>query len=227
MEKVTNVVADKINGGTCSRSRCHDPALNESAEVVSRTPADLELATVPRQLFNALGDLDNKSLRHLLDTHIDENCIYVTQNWDQPIIGRDNIYQFLIKFNDRTPDAIRTVRHARVVVDEAGNKAVKFKTFETGTYIPDTSGSDDAKAVPNPSISSLISRLDESCVSKREIASIKESFAGKNDATSFSFLGHSAFCWCLSGQGKAQRIEVHTKVLSIKPVAVAWRGIKK
>jgi ketosteroid isomerase-like protein len=226
MEKVTNVVADRINEELCSgSSSSSDSALKaESAEVVSRTTRDVELATVPKLLFDAMGDMDMKCVRRVLDTYFDDTCVFET-SWDQPIVGRDNIYQFLQKLTERVPDAVRTVRHSRVVVDEAGNKAVKFKAFATGTYLKDTT--EGAKVVPNASTASFINRLDESSITKKEIASIKESFAGSEDTASFSYLAHSATCWYLNEQGLVQHTCNHTKVLNMKPVALTGTRVKR
>jgi hypothetical protein len=225
MEKVANAVADKINVEICSGSSSNDPAVKaENAEIVSRSSKDLELATVPRQLAGAMGDMDMKCLRRLIDTYFDDACIHES-SWDQPFVGRDNIYQYLQKATERVPDAVRTVRHARVVVDEAGNKAVKFKVFATGTFIKDTS--EAAKVVPNASTGAFINQLDESSITKKEIASIKESFAGSEDTASFSYLAYSASCWCLDGEGKVTHIYNHTKVLNMKPVALTGTRVKR
>jgi hypothetical protein len=141
------------------------------------------------------------------------------------MVGRDNIYRFLQKLTERMPDAIRTVRHSRVVVDEAGNKAVKFKSFATGTYIKDTS--DGAKVIPNASISNQINNLDESSVTKKDIAAIKESFADTNNITSYSYLAHIAICWHLNEQGKVHHVDNHSKMINLKPVTVAGQRVRK
>ena len=72
-----------------------------------------------------------------------------------------------------------------------------------------------------------MNNLDESSVTKKEIAIIKESFAGANSTASFSYLGHSAGCWYLNAQGKICHIDHHTKVINMTPVTAAvQRGVK-
>ncbi len=192
------------------------PVKVDSIEIVSRTPEDMELMTVPPQLFDALGELDTDFTRNVIDTYFDPNCTFVTTAVEQPILGSDNLYEFLLKLADRMPDAVRKIRHCRVVVDEAGNKAVKFKLFTTGTFIKDKTEREDL--VPNLRASTLVSHLDETCISKKEIASIKESFATSNVIGSFSCLYRSACCWHLNEEGKVQRFDLHYQIMSMKPV---------
>ena len=214
LERAANVVADSIGSSSSSGGA---PVEAESAEIVSRTPADLELATVPRQLADAVSELDFELARHLIDTYFVENCTYVTTTTDQPIIyGRDNIYGFLCKLTDSRPDAVRVIRHSRVVVDEAGNKAVKFKVYQTGTQIKTICEIDDT--LPSVKASLLVNHLDESAISKQEVDSIKHSFADVSDSGSFSYVVMSTGCWFLNEQGKVRRSDFHAKVLSMKPV---------
>jgi hypothetical protein len=218
LERAANVVADRIHETACgsSSSSSGAPVKVESAEIVSRTPADVELATVPRQLFDAVGDLDLERARDLIDTYFDENCTHVTTTTDQPVVGRDNIYGFLCKLTDSQPDAIRVVRHSRVVVDDSGNKAAKFKMFVTGTHINTIREIGDT--LPNVKASLLVNHLDESAISKQEVDGIKHSFADANDTGSFSYVVMSTGCWFLNEQGKVRRSDFHAKVLSMKPV---------
>ena len=158
-----------------------------------------------------MGDVDIDLMRHILDTNFDENCIFAEATTG----GREVLYQYLLKSTDRLPDAVRTIRNCRVVVDEAGNKAVKFKMFTTGTYIKAKSND----GVPDLQGSLLVSCLDEASISKKEIADIKRSFACTDDTKSFSMLYHGALCWHLNDQGKVQHYVYHAKVLSLKPVS--------
>ena len=144
MEKVTNAVADKIKdqvlaGGGSSSSFSSSSSSGNSAmeyvEVVSRTPEDLELASLPRKIYDALSDINLNLLRQLIDTYFDECCVHASSNNPNVVLGRDNIYKFLVELSNKVPDGVRTVRHSRVVVDDAGNKAIKFKAFVTGTYL--------------------------------------------------------------------------------------------
>ncbi len=205
------------SSSSCSHGVASVPPVKaEHAEIVSRTPEDMELMTVPSQLFDALGELDTDFTRNVIDTYFDPNCTFVTTEVDEPIHGSDNLYEFLLKLADRMPDAVRKIRHCRVVADEAGNKAVKFKLFTTGTFIKDKCERDDL--VPNLRASTLVSHLDGTCISKKEIARIKESFATSNGTESFSCLYRSACCWHLNEDGKVQRFDLHYQIMSMKPV---------
>ena len=218
IEHATNVVADKINQVAFgSNSSSDQPVRAERAEIVSRTSEDVELATIPRQLSAALDDLDTDRIRHVLDTYFDENCIFASAALGVPqIVGRENVYQFLCKSTERNPDAVRVVRHSRVVVDEAGNKAVKFKQFVTTSYITDRI---EGAAIPSVSISTVIQHLDESAISKKEIAKIKKSFATAGDTkVSFSALAHASMSMHLNAQGKVSRFDHDAKVLNLKPL---------
>ena len=201
----------KIDAGATS-STCCNIISSDAPETESRTAVDAELATLPRQLFDAVGDVDIDLMRHILDTNFDENCTF----GEATTGGREVLYQYLLKSTDRLPDAVRTIRNCRVVVDEAGNKAVKFKMFTTGTYIKAKSND----VVPDLQGSLFVSNLDEASISKKEIASLKESFATTNATESFSILYHGAICWHLNDLGKVQHYAYHGKVLSLKPVDV-------
>ena len=214
LERAANVVADRIHETACGGSSSRGASVKaESIETVSRTRADVELATVPRQLFDAVGDLDMELVQHLLDTYFDENVTIAMTVMERPIVGRNNYYEFLYKVSDRTPDAVRVVRHNRVVVDEAGNKAVKFKMFLTGTYIKAKNDSDNV--VPGLQASTVIRLLDESSDNAAEIESVKLALAPT--AESFTYVMHSAICWHLNGQGKVQHADYNTKFVSMKP----------
>jgi hypothetical protein len=215
LERAANVVADRIiETASGESSSSSDPSVKaESTETVSRTPADLELATVPRQLFDAVGDLDMDLVQHLLDTYFDEDFTNVMNAVEQPTVGRDDFYQFLYKISDRTPDAIRVIRHSRVVFDEAGNKAVKFKMFETGTYIK--AKNDSENVAPGLQSSTIIRLLDESSASAVEIEDVKSAVAPTTD--SFTYVTHSAICWHLNGRGTVQHADNNTKFVSMKP----------
>lgn len=230
MERVANVVADKViqtassssnssgitHFSSASCSSIDPPIKVESAEQLSRTPQDLELATLPRRLYDAIGDLDMERLRQLLDTYLDENCTYVTTNTDKPLVGRDSIYQFLFKVTERVPDAIRTVRHSRVVVmDEMGNKVLKFKVFSTGTYLKCKVASDDIHL----SMKGIVSNLEESTIGKKEISDIKRFFASSADIIgSFTYIAYGASCWYLNEHGKIRSIDHYSTFVSLKPV---------
>ena len=189
-----------------------------SIETVSRSPEDLEMANVPEQLYDALGELDMKFVRHLVDSYFDRNCITSTTTSEEPIVGRDHFYGLLNTMVDRTPDAIHAVRNCRVVKDAAGNKALKFKVFTTATYIKNKNDGNDV--APNFQASTVASHLDESSISKQEIASIKESCATTEGvAPIFSILSYCSMCWHLNEQGLVRHVDAHYKVLSMKPVS--------
>ena len=180
-------------------------------ETVSRTAVDAEMATVPLQLFDAVGDVDMDFVRNVLDTYFDEKCTFRDASFGG---GLDGFYQYLFKSTERTPDMVRVIRHVRVVVDENGNKAVKFKMFQTGTYIKAKS----TDIVPDVQGALIVDHLDEESITKKEIATLKASFASTNDTESFSFLAHSSLCWHLNEQGKVRHYDFRSKVLSLKPV---------
>ena len=210
------------SGGDHSCSSSSVPT--ESIEIVSRTPEDMEMVNVPPQLYGALGDIDMKFLRHLLENYFDENCTYVTTTGGPAIVGRDNLYDVLRTMVDRTPDAVHAIRNCRVVKDAAGNKALKFKVFTTATYIRDKNDGNDA--VPNLQAKTVTSHLDESSISKKEIASIKESLAAAGGATSiYSLLAHCSCCWHLNEQGKVQHFDTDYKLLSMKPFTKSARKL--
>jgi hypothetical protein len=209
MERLANVVADKIQS-------CGDPSVQATnVERVSRTAEDVELAKVPTKIYEAVTGMDKKLTRCLIEAHFDEGITFISTTTDQPIAGRENLYQFICKTAQSTPDMVGVVRHSRVVVDEAGNKAVKFKTFTTGTYMMPKSSSVDA--VPNFHASSVVKQLDEASISKKDVASIKRAFRSPNDTESFTYLVHGATCWHLNKEGKVQHIDDVSKVLNMKP----------
>ena len=206
----TDAEAVENNSSSDSNRNTVSPLPAETTETVSRTPCDAEMATVPLQLFDAVGDVDMEFVRHVLETYFDENCTFRGPFFG----GREGFYDYLFKSTDRTPDMVRVIRHIRVVVDENGNKAVKFKMFQTGTYIKAKS----IDVVPDVQGSLLVKCLDEESISKKEIASLKESFASTKDTESFSFLAHTALCWHLNEEGKVCHYDYLSKVLSMKPV---------
>ncbi len=62
----------KIDAAVRGSSCCNIISSND-LETVSRTAVDAELATLPRQLFDAVSDVDIDLMRHILDTNFDEN----------------------------------------------------------------------------------------------------------------------------------------------------------
>ena len=209
--------ADSSSDSSPSSGNNDSSVTTGSIEAVSRTPEDQEMANVPVQLYDALGELDMKFVRHLVDSYFDENCISSTTTLAEPIVGRDHFYGLLNTMVDRTPDAIHAIRNCRVVKDAAGNKAMKFKMFTTATYIKDKNDSNDV--APNLQASTVASHLDESSISKQEIASIKESCAATEGAAPiFSILSYCSMCWHLNDEGKVRHVDAIYKVLSMKPI---------
>lgn len=224
MERVVNVVADKISevaysGGNSSGGSSGASVKEECNELVPQTADDIELATIPRQTVDAVSALDTERLRHLIDTYFDESCTFgSTILGAPPIVGRDSVYKFFCKAAESTPDAVRVVRHSRVVMDETGNKVVKCKLFTTGTCIkPKGHNKDD---IPDLQAWLIVQHLDDSSLSKKELASIKRSVATTNESTgSFTYLTHGAICCHLNAQQKVTHVEHHAKFLNMKPLS--------
>jgi len=212
-------VGSSSHGGSSSSSSSSrrdgfdDAVMFVVEEQVSRTPADLLLARIPRRLYDALGRGQFKVLRRIVDEHFDERCTFRTCVMEEALVGREHVARYFEAYERSHPDMVFVIRNARVVTDPEG-RAIKYKFFWTGTNIAPLSNS----MVYNPQ-NKLTKYLDNALVRKKELASIK-SLANKVKATGQPYvsLGHGAGRMSLDANNKVVKFVVYWKFLSIKHV---------